>query len=115
MKIRLMGIDAPEKNQAWGKSSTQALAGLVEDKEVTAECPKKDKYQRWLCKLIVNGEDVNLKMVETGNAWHYKQYQSDQSALDRVLYSRAEESAASRKDGLWHGEPMPPWDFRRLK
>lgn len=115
LKIRLMGIDAPEMKQKGGKASRDYLASLVDGKNAVADCSTKDKYQRWVCKILVNGQDMNLKMVQDGHAWHYKQYQSEQSASDRNSYSKAEEAAASRREGLWHGDPMPPWEFRKSK
>ena len=66
--------------------------------------------------VIVNGEDVNLEQVEAGMAWHYKKYQREQSASDRVKYSDAVLKARRLKVGLWRDpNPMPPWDYRRAE
>jgi len=72
-KIRLMGIDAPEKKQAFGSKSKESLSALVFDKSVSVEYSKRDKYGRILLDLIVVYEDgatfsLNERMVETGNA-----------------------------------------------
>ena len=115
-KIRLMGIDAPEKKQAFGNKSKQHLSDLVYDKQVTVEYHKKDRYGRTVGKIVVDGVDANLEQVKVGLAWHYKKYQNEQSSVDRSLYAHAEDQARAEKRGLWvDAEPTPPWDFRKQK
>jgi endonuclease YncB( thermonuclease family) len=86
-KIRLSGIDAPEKAQPFGQKSKSNLSALVFDQQVTAECGKADRYQRLLCKIMINGVDANLEQVKAGMAWHYKQYAKEQEARDREDYA----------------------------
>ena len=115
-KIRLVGIDAPEKKQAYGKKSKDNLSDLVAGKHVVVEYDKLDRYKRILGKVKLSGEDVNLEQVEAGMAWHYKKYQNEQSQSDRMMYSEAESEARIAKRGLWYDpNPLPPWDYRRLK
>ena len=115
-KIRLSGIDAPEKAQAFGNRSKQSLSDLAFDKTVTVETGKRDRYGREVGKVLVNGRDVNLVQVERGMAWHYKAYQREQSPSDRKLYDAAEGEARAAKRGLWRdAEPVPPWDYRKSK
>lgn len=71
-KIRLAGIDAQEKKQAFGNRSKDSPSDLVFDKAVTEETGKKDRYGREVGKVLVNGIDVNLVQVTRGFAWHYK-------------------------------------------
>lgn len=112
-KVRLVGIDAPERKQAFGQRARQALSDLVFSRQVVVEFDKTDRYDRILGKILVDGQDVNLKMVEAGMAWHFKRYQNDQSLKDRVLYGRAEDQARSAGRGLWADrDPIPPWDWR---
>jgi len=85
-KIRLAGIDAPEKKQSFGNRSKESLSELAYDKAVTVETDKRDKYGRQVGKVLVNGQDVNLVQVERGMAWFYRQYQREQSPNDRRLY-----------------------------
>ncbi len=73
-KIRLMGIDAPEKKQAFGSKSKEHLSGLVFNRQVQVEYEKKDRYGRTIGKIMVDGVDANLEQVKAGMAWHYKQY-----------------------------------------
>jgi len=115
-KIRLAGIDAPEKKQPFGNRSKESLSELTYDKTVTVETDKRDKYGRQVGKVLVNGQDVNLVQVERGMAWFYRLYQHEQSPNDRRLYEGAEEAARAAKRGLWRdAEPVPPWDFRHSK
>ncbi len=113
-KIRLMGIDAPEKKMPYGNKSKQSLSDLVFDRQVQVEYNKKDRYGRTLGKLIVNGVDANLAQIKAGMAWHYKQYQREQSVADRSAYAQAEEEARTSMRGLWKDtDPMPPWNWRK--
>lgn len=115
-KIRLVGIDAPEKAQAYGQVSKKSLSDLVFRKDVVVSWEKRDRYQRILGKVLLNDQDICLEQVKRGMAWHYKQYQRDQSSEDRIFYSRAEEEAKKNRSGLWAEEsPMPPSEFRHKK
>ena len=115
-KIRLAGIDAPEKKQAFGNRSKESLSDMVFDKTVNVETEKRDRYGRQIGKVLVNGQDVNLVQVERGMAWFYRQYQREQSPNDRKLYEAAEDAAKAGRRGLWRdSEPVPPWDFRHDK
>ena len=113
-KIRLQGIDAPERRQAYGTKSKEHLSVLIAGKSVVVDYSKHDRYQRILGKVLLGGEDVNLEQVEAGMAWHYKKYQGEQSPSDRVKYSDAEREARRFKLGLWQDpKPVPPWDYRQ--
>ena len=113
-KIRLQGIDAPEKKQAFGEKSKQSLHDLVHSKQVRIEYDKEDKYGRIVGKVTVDDVDVCLQQLVLGMAWHYKKYQNEQSVSDRALYSETELKSQSLKLGLWTDDtPMPPWEFRK--
>ena len=100
-KIRLMGIDAPEKKMPFGQKSKEYLSDLVFNKQVSVEYSKSDKYGRTVGKIMVDGVDANLEQVRAGMAWHYKQYQKEQSPDERVSYADAEEQA--REGRKWFG------------
>jgi endonuclease YncB( thermonuclease family) len=127
-RIRLTGIDAPEKDQPYGNVSTQSLVELVSVKTVTIEYEKRGRYKRIVGKILVDppGEvfcmaldcvkkvDAGLEQIKSGLAWHYKYYQMEQSEEDRRLYSEAELEARTKKIGLWKDEePMAPWVWRK--
>ena len=115
-KIRLVGIDAPERGQPFGTVSRQNLADLVFGKKVAVEWHKQDHYQRVLGKVLLDGKDINLKQVKAGLAWHYTQYDKDLQLADKRLYADAQKAASLKGIGLW-GDPAPvaPWDFRHHK
>lgn len=113
-KIRLAGIDAPEKAQPFGQRSKEHLSNLVFGRAVLVETEKQDRYQRTVGKVLIDGRDTNLAMVVAGMAWHYKKYAGEQSASDRLLYSTAESDAKGTLRGLWADpEAIAPWDWRR--
>lgn len=112
-RIRLAGIDAPEKAQPFGQRSKENLSDLVFGKQVHVDVGKIDKYGRTVGKVLVNGVDANLAQVKSGFAWHYKQYESEQTAHDRAIYAVAEDSARNSRAGLWRDlKPMAPWVWR---
>lgn len=115
-KIRLAGIDAPEKAQAFGQASKKSLSDLIFNKQVNVYWEKKDRYQRVLGKVILEEQDICLEQVKRGMAWHYKQYQRDQTQEDRMKYDLAEKESRAEKLGLWADEsPVEPSKFRNNK
>lgn len=112
-KIRLSGIDCPEKKQPYGQQAKLKMGDLVFDKDVTVEWNKLDRYGRTIGLVRVSGKDAGLELVKSGLAWHYKKYQSEQSPADRERYSDAEVSARTSHNGLWQDPtPTPPWEWR---
>ncbi|PUE35595.1 thermonuclease family protein [Limnohabitans sp. Hippo4] len=114
-KVRLMGIDAPEKSQDFGNQSKRALSNYIYQQEIAIEYKKLDKYKRKVGKVIFEGKDVCLQMIELGMAWHYKEYEKEQSKIDSDLYSQAELKARIERRGLWQtSNPIAPSTFRSL-
>lgn len=118
--IRLAGIDAPEKSQPYGQKSKAHLSQAVFGQTVTVTFDKRDRYGRIVGQVRVLGEDANLRQLQAGWAWHYKQYQNEQTPDQRSVYDAAERAAREKRLGLWQGQgpasPEPPWDYRaRLK
>ena len=115
-KIRLQGIDAPERGQAYGTKSKEHLSDSVAGKFVVVEYDKRDRYERILGKVLLSNQDMNLEQIKAGLAWHYKKYQDEQSTSDRVKYSDAELDARANKRGLWADrDPVAPWEYREAK
>ena len=113
-RVRLTGIDAPERHQAYGSESTESLIGLVYLKKVVVQSSGKDRHKRVLGKILLDDLDVNLEQVKRGFAWHYKQYEKDQTSEDQIGYAQAEVLARQQQLGLWVLEsPIPPWEYRR--
>lgn len=113
-RIRLAGIDAPEKQQTFFKKSRQNLSDLAFKKQATLDCYRTDGLKRKVCRVSINGKDVALAQVQAGLAWHYKQFEKEQTPSERAAYARAEADARASRIGLWqHERPVAPWDFRR--
>ena len=110
-KIRLHGIDTPERDQPYGKQATRALDRLIKTKIFVLE-KDTDRYGRLVAVLYTpEGLNVNLEMVCGGHAWWYERYARFDSDLEDC-----QESAQEARLGLWEDEdPMPPWVWRRGK
>ncbi len=113
LQVRLAGIDAPEKGMDFGNRAKQSLSDMAFGKAVVVEYGKRDKYGRFVGKVLVDGQDVNLAQLVKGMAWHYKAYAHEQIESDRAVYAAAEHQARSERIGLWRDSmPIPPWDWR---
>ena len=113
-KIRLSGIDAPERGQPYGKAAGKFLGKQINQQTVCVDWHKRDRYKRLVGVIRYEGRDINLQLVKAGYAWHYKKYQREQTPADRVIYADAEVQARSDVVGLWQ-EPSPinPSDWRK--
>ncbi|HEY1059922.1 MAG TPA: thermonuclease family protein [Limnobacter sp.] len=123
-KVRLFAIDAPELKQAHGSQSQGWLADQVLNETVKVKVVDRDRYGREVGTLFKPGEpcdqalcpndtDLNLRLVEEGHAWWYRDYAKHQSREDRQRYNRAEDNAREQRHGLWaRPEPQAPWAWR---
>lgn len=110
VKVRLAEIDAPEKAQAFGKKSKQALSALVFGKSVTVVEQGHDKYRRTIGRVYSGGMDVSAEQIRQGMAWVYRKYSKDKTLLP------LEDEARALRRGLWiDTEPVPPWEWRHPK
>ncbi len=108
-KIRLHGIDTPERQQRYGKKAWDALSDMVAGKTVGVVVLGKDSYGRTDGTIYLGEQNINLAMVAAGHAWWYRYYAPDEHPLQA-----AEEAARAKKLGLWaQPDPIPPWDWRR--
>ncbi|MCK6423937.1 MAG: thermonuclease family protein [Burkholderiaceae bacterium] len=115
-RIRLAGIDAPERRQAWGPQAREALTRAARRQPVRAACHKHDRYGRAVCTLHRDGHDLGLNLLRAGLAWHYLAYRHEQSADEAAAYAQAEAQARRSAQGLWaDDEVVAPWDWRRLE
>lgn len=124
-KVRVAGIDAPEKAQPFGLRSKASLADLVLSRAVDVQWNKRDRYRRIVGKVFVADPncrtdwcprtvDAGLAQLTAGLAWWYGQYAREQSGEDSWRYAFAERGARSRRAGLWSDRsPTPPWAWRR--
>jgi len=116
VRIRLQGIDCPEKAQPFGAKAKELTSDLVYGKQVLVKVTGEDRYGRMLADVYVDaanttnefGAWLNKALVATGMAWHYKQYSQDQDL------GYAEQTARRMKIGLWDdSEPVAPWLWRK--
>lgn len=108
VKIRLAEIDAPEKAQAFGNRSKQALSALVFGKAVLVVEQGHDRYKRTIGRVYQGDVDVSAEQVKQGMAWVYRKYSKDVSLLP------LENDAKAQRLGLWvDSEPVPPWVWRK--
>ena len=105
-KVRLYGIDAPEKKQDYGQKSRQFLASLIAGQVVEVEPKGEDRYKRTLGIIRYKDQDINAQMVLNGYAWAYVKYSR--------IYVDQEKLARENKLGLWQSSnPTPPWVWRK--
>ena len=108
IRVRLVEIDTPEKDQPWGSHAAQALAQKVYGREVESHVQGWDRYQRQLGHIWLGERDINRELVQEGHAWAYRQYLTDRTLL------QDEDAARTSEVGLWSlANPIAPWRWRR--
>ncbi|NLD67460.1 MAG: thermonuclease family protein [Limnobacter sp.] len=114
LRVRLAGIDAPEKSQPYSAVARRRLDALIGKREVVLAPIKIDPFGRLVAHVDVDGVDAALAMLEAGLAWHFARYDRDLSPELRLRYAGAAAIARRERLGLWRDDaPEPPWEFRR--
>lgn len=137
--VRLANIDAPEsschqrsderfeacveESQPFSKAARHALARMIFGRDVVLSLEKnsldlsKDRYQRTVATIYLDGEDINYKMVRAGYAWFEHGYGKRNLTAERYQeYAEAETQARNAVSGLWaDSNPVPSWEFRHRK
>ena len=110
VRIRLSGVDAPEKTQAFGMKAKEFTVGLAAGKTVVVKVRDVDRYGRLVAEVILpDGRSLNSEMVRSGFAWWYERY-----APKDVRLARLEREARMAERGLWSDRrPQAPWEFRK--
>lgn len=107
------GIDAPERRQPHATRSLPHLSGLVRRRIVTVNWYKKDRYSRLVGTVTLGCTDIGFEQIRAGPAWHYKQYQHEQTPEDRERYAAMENEVRAARRGVWSdSEPVPLWEWR---
>jgi endonuclease YncB( thermonuclease family) len=106
--LRLRGIDAPEKGQAYGQRAKEYLSGLAFGQTVTVQATGRDRYGRLLAEVLLpDGRSVGQELVRAGYAWWYRRYSRDPTL------ARLEGQAREAHRGLWADpHPVAPWAYR---
>lgn len=110
-KVRLNGIDAPEKRQAYGNRAKLFVSALAFGKEVRVDVKGQDRYGRSVATVTLpNGRNLNHEIVKAGLAWWFRKYAPKNKELEAL-----ETEAREAKRGLWADrDPVPPWEYRSL-
>ncbi len=110
VKVRLFGVDCPEKSQDFGSKAKGFTSAMVFGRQVEVKEKDTDRYGRVVGVVLCEGKNLNLELVKAGLAWHYKQYSKSKEL------AKAEQEARDGKAGLWSQQnPQPPWEFRHKK
>lgn len=111
LKIRLYGVDCPEKNQPYYEAAKNFTSKSVLNKTVRVEVKNKDFYQRHVGVVWTpNKTNLNLALLRNGLAWHYIEYDKSK------LYQNAENAAKTANKNIWSDKKaQAPWDFRKQK
>ena len=110
VKVRLHGVDTPEKAQAFGTRAQQFTSDFVFQRDVMVVVQTTDRYGRLVGEVLLpDGRSLNQELVRAGMAWWYRQYAQNDTTLAQL---EAEARAAQR--GLWaDAHPVPPWEWRK--
>jgi endonuclease YncB( thermonuclease family) len=108
-RVRLHGIDCPEKGQPFGKVAKWATSALVFGRTVTLQPHATDRYKRVVADIVLmDATHVNQRLVKDGWCWWYRKYAPDDLVLEGF-----ETEAREAKRGLWSDiHPVPPWAER---
>lgn len=110
-KIRLYGVDTPEKKMAFGQKAKDFTSSMVAGKVVDVEPVDQDRYGRTVGIVTVAGRNLNEELVKFGFAWVYRQYCRRGECS---TWLKEEGQARAARIGLWvDPAPVPPWDWRR--
>jgi len=114
VRVKLLGIDAPEMGQTFGDVAKKHLSDLVYDKFVLVEYSGISADSSIDGRVILNDADIGAQMIRDGAAWFDLNNQSGLSATNREVYQQSEQAARSERRGLWQQEnPIAPWEFVR--
>lgn len=112
VRVRLLGVDAPEMDQTFGDVSKKHLADLVLDKSVLVEYSGISADSSLTGRVLLNDADIGAQMIRDGAAWFDVNNVSRLSVPDREIYQQSEVAARSERRGLWQAEhPTAPWEF----
>ena len=109
IRVRMFGIDSPERGQAFNVKAKEFTASIIAGKEVNVIIRNKDRYGRFVCDVYLGDNTyVNAEIIKAGYAWHFTRYSDD------IVLARLQEEARSDMRGLWQdSNPVPPWEFRK--
>lgn len=112
VRVRLLGVDAPEMDQTFGDVAKKHLSDLVYDKSVLVEYSGISADSSLAGRVLLNNADIGAQMIRDGAAWFDVNNVSRLSGSDREVYQQSELAARNERRGLWQAEkPTAPWEF----
>src|SRR5829696_3396615 len=112
VRVKLLGVDAPEMDQAFGDVARKHLSDLIYDKSVLVEYSGISAGGSLAGRVLLNNADIGAQMIRDGAAWFDPNNLSRLSETDREVYQQSEKAARSERRGLWQAEnPRAPWEF----
>src|SRR5215213_564148 len=116
VRVKLLGLDAPEMDQAFGDVAKKHLSDLIYDKSVLIEYSGISADGSLAGRVLLNSTDIGAQMIRDGAAWFDPNNLSRLSETDREVYRQSEQAARSERRGLWEAEnPTAPWEFVRAR
>lgn len=122
VRVRIAGIDAPERTQPYSQKAKAALETMLNAGPIRLDPVTVDRFDRWVAHVYVNDTNVGLAMVDQGWAWYFRRYKDDLQTSQQIRFELAEQTARQKRLGLWQGldaaeknpelAPEPPWRFR---
>lgn len=122
VRVRIAGIDAPERTQPYAQKAKAALQEMLNAGPIRLDPVTIDRFDRWVAHVYVNETNVGLTLVDQGWAWYFRRYKDDLPAFQQIRFELAEQTARQKRLGLWQGldlaqknpelAPEPPWRFR---
>lgn len=107
-RVRVFGVDAPERGQPFASAARKRAAELVEGQPVTLTPIERDRLDRLVARVGVPQGDLAEILLAEGLVWHFDRYSDDEA------YAAAERAARADRRGLWSDrKPQPPWEWRR--
>ncbi len=112
VRVKLMGVDAPELNQTFGDVAKKHLSDLVFEKSVVVEYAGIASDSSLTGRVLLNDADIGAQMIRDGAAWFDPHNGNRLGPMNREVYEQSEQAARSEKRGLWQEEnPVAPWEF----
>jgi len=108
IRVRLHGIDCPERKQSYSKQATQFLKLKIKGEYVKVKITDTDRYGRTIGVVYFEEQNINEAMLTKGFAWHYAQYDNNKK------WAKLEREARKKGIGIWSQQtPTPPWEWRK--
>jgi endonuclease YncB( thermonuclease family) len=116
LQVRLMGIDAPDKEQPYAEASRQHLSDLILNQFVVVEYSGLGTHALIVGRVFLKETDVGAQMIRDGVAWYDRPYDTILTESQRQMYAACELAARAEHRGIWQDQnPVSPWEFKEAR